>query len=125
MLITLCYDSIRWVDYVIRQQGAFHMVVTREEARKLLSNVPENQVFRCCDGRVLRNIRDLAKTLAHMGEDSFRYHAHQGKNDFSTWVSQIIGDEKLARHLRRTPDRSQTLKELSHRIAFLSGQLAH
>lgn len=99
-------------------------MVTKEEAQKLLSNVPEHYAFRCCDGRVIRNVRDLGKTLAHMADDSFRYHANQYKNDFSTWVKDVIGDEKLARHLRRTSDKKQTLRELSHRISVLSGQLA-
>jgi hypothetical protein len=100
------------------------MEITREEARKLLSNVPEHRVFRCCDGRLIRNIRDLGKTLAHMPEDSFRYHANQDKNDFSRWVKETVGDEKLAGNLNRASDRKQALRELSDRISFLSGQLA-
>ena len=96
----------------------------RAEAKKLLSNVPEQHAFICCDGRIVRNIRDLGKTLAHMADDTFGYHANQHKNDFSQWVKDVIGDDKLARHLSRTSDRKQTLKELSHRITFLSGQLA-
>ena len=90
----------------------------------LLSNVPEQHVFKCCDGRVIRNIRELGKTLAHMADDTFGYHANGYKNDFSQWVRDAIGDDKLARHLSRTSDRRQALKELAHRITFLSGQLA-
>lgn len=100
------------------------MELTGEQARKFLANVPEECVFKTCDGRVIRNVRDLGKTLAHMAEGAFGYHANQHKNDFSKWVKEIIGDEKLARHLDRSPNKSQTLKELSHRIAVLSGQLA-
>jgi hypothetical protein len=100
------------------------MDISREEAKKLLSNVPEQVVFRCCDGRVVRSIRDLGKTLAHMPEDSFRYHANQDKNDFSRWVKETVGDESLARRLNRAAGRKETLKELSARITFLSGCLA-
>jgi hypothetical protein len=100
------------------------MEVNRNEAQKLLSNVPEHCTFRTCDGRVIRNIRDLGKTLAHMADDTFRYHTNQQKNDFSQWVKDTIGDEKLARHLGRTTDRKQTLREISQRISFLSGHLA-
>ena len=99
-------------------------MVTKEEARKLLSDVPDSHAFRCCDGRTIRNVRELGKTLAHMADESFRYHANQHKNDFSTWVKDVIGDEKLARHLSRTSDKRETLRELSHRITFLSGQLS-
>ena len=100
------------------------MEITRDEAKKLLSNVPDRCVFRCCDGRVIRNIRELGKTVAHMPDDSFRYHANQDKNDFSRWVKETVGDEILARHLNRAVDKQQALKELSNRISFLSGQLA-
>jgi hypothetical protein len=101
------------------------MEMSKEEAQKLLSNVPDHRVFRCCDGRVIRNIRDLGKTLAHMPDDSFRYHANQEKNDFSRWVKETVGDEKLAKNLYQAVDKRQALKELSHRISFLSGRLAN
>lgn len=101
------------------------MEMTKDEAKKLLSNVPDHCTFRTCDGRVIRNVRDLGKTLAHMADETFRYHANQQKNDFSQWVRDTIQDEKLARHLGRTTDRQQTLREISHRITFLSGQLAN
>jgi hypothetical protein len=99
-------------------------VVDQEKARQLLSNVSDSQVFKCCDGRVVRNIRELGKTLAHMADDSFYYHANSQKNDFSAWVRETIGDETLAAQLRQSVNKKQTLRELSQRIAFLSGRLA-
>ena len=99
-------------------------MITKNEAKKLLSIVPEHNAFRCCDGRVVRSVRDLGKTLAHMADDTFTYHANSNKNDFSNWIKDVIGDEKLARHLSRTSDRRQTLRELSDRITYLSGQLS-
>jgi hypothetical protein len=98
--------------------------VTKCKAQNLLSNVPEHHVFKCCDGRLIRSIRDLGKTLAHMNEEAFRYHANHNKNDFSNWVHDIIGDEKLANDLKKADSKNKTLKELSRRITFLSGQLA-
>jgi len=100
------------------------MEITKDQAKRLLSNVPEHCTFKTCDGRVIRNVRDLGKTLAHMADETFRYHANHSKNDFSRWVKTTIGDEQLASYLDRTTDRKQTLKELSRRITFLSGQLS-
>jgi len=100
------------------------MEITKDQAKRLLSNVPEHCTFKTCDGRTIRSVRDLGKTLAHMADETFQYHANQYRNDFSQWVKDTIGDEKLARHLGRTTDRKQTLRELSHRITFLSGQLS-
>jgi hypothetical protein len=100
------------------------MEVTKEQAKKIFANVPESQAFKCCDGRIIRNVRELGKTLAHMSEGTFKYHVNQCKNDFSTWVREVIGDEKLARHLNRTSNKNETLREISYRITFLSGQLA-
>jgi hypothetical protein len=98
--------------------------MTREEAQTLLSNVPEQNVFRCCDGRLIRNIRDLGKTLAHMPEESYRYHANHEKNDFSRWVKESVGDTELAKYLSCNPDKRKALKALSNRILFLSSRLA-
>jgi hypothetical protein len=43
-----------------------------------------------------------AVALAEMSEDTFRYHASREKNDFSSWIRDVIGDETLAGELAKT-----------------------
>ena len=90
---------------------------------KLLGNVPEQYVFYVHDGRILRNMDDLNTALGTMPDETYAYHANEQKNDFSNWVKDIIGDEKLARDLNRAVSRAQAAKRVATREAFLTGKL--
>jgi hypothetical protein len=35
----------------------------KEQAKRLLANVPEEYVFRCSNGAILRNVKELGDTL--------------------------------------------------------------
>lgn len=98
--------------------------ILREEAEKYLSNVPEEYVFRVCDGRVLRNMHDLGEALNSIADEAFAYHVNGSKNDFSRWVGDIIKDEKLTRDLAKAPNRNQAAKRVAEREAFFRSKLA-
>ncbi len=98
--------------------------ITKDIAEKRLADVPDDIFFRCCDGQILRNLRELANVLAGMDSEVFVYHVTEGKNDFSTWVRDVIGDEKLARDLKKSLSKDQAAKAVSSRIVFLESKLA-
>lgn len=88
---------------------------------KFLEDVPEEYVFRNHDGTMLRNMCELEKALGTMSDDTFAYHSSGSKNDFSNWVKDIIGDDKLAAELQKASlSRTQSLRAVSRRVAFLS-----
>ncbi len=91
----------------------------KQEAAKLLANVPEEYVFRCNDGRVFRNMQDLEQALLTMTDDTYAYHANKEKNDFANWVRDIVKDDKLAKDLVKMTARSQAAKTVTRRLAFL------
>ena len=97
--------------------------ITKDMAGKRLADVSDEVVFRCCDGQMLRNLRELGSVLAGPGSEIFVHHVTEGRNDFSTWVRDIIGDEKLARDLEKSSNRNQAAKAVSSRIAFLENRL--
>lgn len=97
--------------------------ISRQDAKKLLANVPEEYVFRSYDGSMLRNMRDLAQSLASMTDETFTYHSNEEKKDFSNWVRDIIGDQTLAKALEKSLDRNSAAGEVSRRLAFLEGKL--
>lgn len=97
--------------------------ISREEAERRLSNVPEGHMFWCCDGSILRNMRDLEEAFYSMKDETFAYHSSEYKSDFSNWVNDIIGDDKLARDLIKARDKVRAAKCVSDRIAFLSAKL--
>ncbi len=92
------------------------------EAERLLSNVPEHFVFRCRDGSQFWNMRDLARAVSSMQEDVFLFHVNREKNDFATWVADVVGDHVLARQLWDTKNQSTTVRRLAERVAFLESR---
>jgi len=92
----------------------------KQEAEKFLASVPEEKVFWCHDGRILRNIKELGEALASMTDETFAYHSNTEKKDFSNWVGDVIGDTNLAKELENLTDRNQAANIVSNRIALLA-----
>lgn len=97
--------------------------VTRRTARRMLGSVPQDKRFWCQDGRVLKNLLELETAFRLMSDDAFSYHAHEARNDFSNWVRDVIGDEKLSRDLLKSTTRARAEKNVSSRIAWLKSKL--
>jgi hypothetical protein len=93
------------------------------DAGKLLADVPDEYVFRCRDGGIFRNMRDLRDGLVAITDDTFFFHANRSKNDFGNWVSDVINDEKLTRDLLKVGGRLDAAKTVATRVSVLSGQL--
>ena len=94
-------------------------VVNEEIARKMLGDVPEDKQFYCFDGRVLKNLSELWLALTEMSDETFSYHSNDTKADFSNWVKDVIGDEKLPLDLQKSGNRVRAAKAVSDRIAWL------
>jgi hypothetical protein len=90
-----------------------------QEAQKLLAKVPNEYVFWCCDGRVLRDMGELAEALAVMTDETFGFHSNKAKKDFSNWLADIIGDKKLAKELESVLNRNQAAKIVAKRVDAL------
>lgn len=93
--------------------------ITQSMARKWLEDVPQGKQFWCHDGRYLKNLPELEAALKQMTEETFRYHVNETKSDFSNWVKDVIGDEKLSRDLQIYTTRAQAARSVAERIASL------
>ena len=98
--------------------------VTKQEAEKLLADVPEYRFFWCNDGRIFRNMRDLSAGLASMSAETFVYHLNTEKNDFSNWLKDSVGDEQLAEDLEDPISRREAAKTVKERVSFLDSLLS-
>jgi len=97
------------------------MIVTlKQEGKKFLAHIPEEYVFRCSDGAILRNVKELGDGLNAMTDESYVFHANTEKNDFANWVRDIIKDERLAKDLQKATSRAQAAKLVANRMAILS-----
>ncbi len=90
-----------------------------EEAREMLKPVPEDKHFRIHLGTNVSNLMELLDTIEIMSNDSFNHHVSKTKNDFSKWVSDVIGDLDLAAEMRKVHTRKGMIKSLKSRINFL------
>ncbi len=90
---------------------------TRQEALKMLANAPDDKVFWVRDGKVIRNLNELANALATMSEETFTYHCNAAKCDFTNWVRDVIGDLKLADDLVAVT-RVQAMDRVSRRVSW-------
>lgn len=97
--------------------------ITKQQALKLLDNVPDQYTFYCSDGSRLWSMRDLQDELLKMADDTFSYHSDHDKTDFSNWVKDIIGDEKLARDLAKAKGRLEAANAVTSRIVLLESRI--
>jgi len=96
----------------------------KEQAKRLLADVPEEYVFWCHDGGILRSMKELGDALNSMTDETYAFHANAEKNDFTNWVRDIIKDGRLARDLQKATDRAQAAKQAATRVATLTKRLA-
>ena len=94
-----------------------------QQAKRFLANVPEENVFRCVNGHILRNMKELGDELKTMSDENYAFHVNMEKNDFTNWVKDIIKDERLAKDLQKSPNQTQAAKLVASRISILSKRL--
>jgi hypothetical protein len=92
------------------------------DTKSYLADVPQEHVFWCCDGQILKNLKELRDAFAVMSENTFSYHVNAAKNDFHNWVRDIIKDDVLASDLLEAANTRTGVRIVTDRIAFLSGR---
>lgn len=97
--------------------------ITKSIAEERLGNVPQDKQFWCQDSRVLKNLQELEVALGEMSLETFRYHANDTRNDFSNWVRDVIGDEKLSRDISKCSDPSRAARVVEDRIIWLKNKV--
>ena len=97
--------------------------ISKEEAYRRLGDVPDEKRFWCHDGRFVKSLKELAKALNDMSDETFHYHSGEERNDFSNWVRDVVGDDKLARDLGKAKSRVQASQAMAERISFLQRKI--
>lgn len=97
--------------------------ISKEEANRRLGDVPDDKRFWCHDGKIIKNLKELGKALNDMSDETFHYHSSEGRNDFSKWIREVVGDEKLANDLSKAKSRTQASQAVAERISFLESKI--
>src|SRR3989338_4102531 len=96
-----------------------------ETEARLLSPAPEDKAFFLVGGKVLCTEEDLARAFAEMSDEQFSSHHNHEKNDFYNWVSQVIGDSRLAHDLALAKTRETSRKKAEARVQMLKNIVNH
>jgi hypothetical protein len=89
------------------------------EPSKKLKKCTADKQFWACNGQSYGSLYDLAKGLQSMDAGAFGHHVNQDRNDFHSWVKDVIGDHTLAHGLLHMHDRNSMMKRVVLRIRFL------
>jgi len=84
-------------------------------------DVSSDNKFFCANGDSFKNVIDLGNSLDSMDEKTFGAHVNSEKNDFATWIYDVVGDVALADTLRDLDNLEDTKREVKVRIEFLEG----
>lgn len=93
----------------------------KQEAARILQNVPEESVFWAKNGTVLKNMEDLALNIESMSSEHYSHHVNYEKNDFSNWLREVVKDEILAKDIMHARNKESAVKKVRERIALLKG----
>ena len=97
--------------------------ISKEEANRRLGDVPDEKRFWCQDGKVVKNLKELGEALDGMGDETFHHHSGGGRNDFSNWIRDVVGDNKLANDLSKAKSRIRAGNAVAQRISFLQSKV--
>lgn len=90
--------------------------ITLIRAKNLLKVVPQKESFWLCTNQNLRSLNRLAKALDEVSDDVFRYHVNKYKNDFSTWVRDMISDNDFAREISRIKTKDTLVRKITEKV---------
>lgn len=52
-------------------------------------------------GQILANLTELAQALEQMDANAFNSHVNRDRNDFSNWITDVLGEAKLGATIRK------------------------
>lgn len=86
-----------------------------DTGHRLLADVEPEFRFWLSDGRVIKNLDELIEALKTMNEATFSYHVNKEKNDFSSWIREILKDKELADRIRNARKKEIVLEIIKKR----------
>ncbi len=98
------------------------VIRNKEAAQRVLRHVPEVKRFHCHDGGILNNLYELKTALNKMSGPTYRHHVTEEKNDFASWVREVLGDDKLGSDLAKCADQKEAAHKVAERITWLQAR---
>ncbi|MBN1503217.1 hypothetical protein JW930_06780 [Candidatus Woesearchaeota archaeon] len=83
----------------------------KSSSKKIINARPENY-FILITGVPLKNIKELVNALENMNDWVFRHHVNSARNDFYTWIKEVLRESTLAQDISTANDS----KEMEYKI---------
>ena len=96
----------------------------KECALVLMKEVPHPDLFfRLHNGVVLKGLCDLADVLPELDSATFRKHVGSEKNEFSSWVRNVVGDKTLANKLDALDSQEDISRAVNVRVKWFKSRI--
>lgn len=93
--------------------------LTKDEAKRILSNAAPEKSFWVHNGPIVRNIIELGNAAKKLTPVQFAHHISNAKNDFAKWVDEVIRDSELARQLKKVKTKEGMASAVTSRLKQL------
>lgn len=84
----------------------------RMESLGIVRDVSEDDYLELMTGESLKNLSELVGALGKMSDDVFEQHVSKHHNDFSDWILDAYGEEKLAKKIGKIKKKKKMRKVL-------------
>ena len=89
----------------------------RKSGLDILRDVDEGKYFWVNNGPAISNIAGLSDVLKVMGDETFKHHVTDDRNDFYNWIRYVVDDEVLARNIQKIKTQTEMADAIARRIA--------
>ncbi|MBU1198609.1 MAG: hypothetical protein KJ685_02140 [Nanoarchaeota archaeon] len=90
------------------------------DPNRVLSDVPQpHMAFWFTNGTIVRNIYELVNDVEACDSKTFEYHLNKEKNDFYRWILEVLGDDVLAKAIKKEFDQKKFVAKVRKRIKEL------
>jgi chromosome condensin MukBEF ATPase and DNA-binding subunit MukB len=102
-----------------KEENKMAKKLTAEQANSFLRQLDTEKSFWVNNGAVLTNLEEFSKELKSIEPEQFSHHVTREKNDFANWISEVIGDQTLARTLSRAKTPRTVAQTVDKRLNYL------
>jgi len=69
--------------------------------KKAMPTAEGEKCFWVYEGPVVKDLRELRDALERVSEKQYLHHVNKMKNDFASWIEEILDDKETARAARK------------------------
>ena len=85
--------------------------------RTNVEELSEENIFRLKDGKIIKDKKGLLTFLQKCDNSEYREFVNHQKNEFADWLSNSLGDKKIAKKLKKVTDKKEMLNIIEENIA--------